>query len=86
MQSLDQLSREEKLRLIMMRYKTVKDLYVYMSERLNYLLPSFKNCRLSHLQDIMYGKKKVLLTSNVTARKVPSWSELSLKRCYEPVT
>ena len=57
-----------------------------MSERLHYLLPSFKNCRLSHLQDIMYGKKKVLHQSNVTARKVPSWPELSLKRCYTTVT
>ena len=70
----------------MARFQTVKDLHTYMSERLNYLLPPFKNTRLSHLQDILYKKKKVLLLSDVTAKKVPNWPELSLKRCFTMVT
>ena len=86
MKTLDQLSREEKINLIMARFRTVKDLHTYMSERLNYLLPPFKNTRLSHLQDILYKKKKVLLLSDVTAKKVPNWPELSLKRCFTMVT
>ena len=49
MQGLDNLSRDEKIRLIMMRFKTVKDLLTYMSEHLNFLLPPYKSTRLSHL-------------------------------------
>ena len=45
MQQIEQLSKEEKIRLIMLRYKSSKDLYIYMSERLGYLLPTLKNCR-----------------------------------------
>ena len=86
MQGLDNLSRDEKIRLIMMRFKTVKDLHTYMSEHLNFLLPPYKSTRLSHLQDILYEKKKVLLLSDVSAKKVPSWPELSLKRCFALVT
>ena len=45
MQQLDSLSKEEKIRLIMLRFKSSKDLYIYMAERLGYLLPTLKNCR-----------------------------------------
>ena len=45
----------------MLRYKSAKDLWTYMTERLGYLMPTLKNCRLKHIQDILYGKKKVLL-------------------------
>ena len=60
MQQIDQLSQDEKIRLIMMRYKSAKDLWLYMTERLGYLMPTLKNCRLKHIQDILYGRKKVL--------------------------
>ena len=61
MQQIEQLSKQEKIRLILLRFKTAKDLWTYMTERLGYLMPSLKNCRLKHCQDIMYGNKKVLL-------------------------
>ena len=60
MQQIDQLSQDEKIRLIMMRYRSAKDLWLYMTERLGYLMPTLKNCRLKHIQDILYGRKKVL--------------------------
>ena len=60
MQQIDQLSQDEKIRLIMMRYKSAKDLWLYITERLGYLMPTLKNCRLKHIQDILYGRKKVL--------------------------
>ena len=69
----------------MMRYKSAKDLWLYMTERLGYLMPELKNCRLKHIQDIMYGRKKVLLLKNVSSKKVPSWPELSVKNCYSTV-
>ena len=82
MHQLDQLSKEEKIRMIMMRYKSVKDLWTYMTERSGYLMPSLKNCRLKHIQDILYGRKKFLYLKNVTAKKMPSWPELAVKNCY----
>jgi hypothetical protein len=54
MQQIDSLSHDEKIRLIMMRYKSAKDLWTYMTERLGYLMPSLKNTRLKHIQDILY--------------------------------
>ena len=85
MQSLDQLSQEEKLRLIMIRYKSAKDLHTYMTERLGYLMPSLKNCRFAYIQDILYKRKKVLLQKDTPAKKVPMWPELSVKNCYPTV-
>jgi hypothetical protein len=82
MQQIEQLSQEEKIRLILLRYKSAKDLWTYMTERLGYLMPSLKNCRLKHIQDILYKRKKVLLQKNVPAKKVPAWPELSVKQCY----
>ena len=78
MPNLDQLSKEEKIRMIMMRYKSVKDLWTYMTERSGYLMPSLKNCRLKHIQDILYGRKKFLYQKDVTAKKMPSWPELAI--------
>ena len=69
----------------MLRYKSAKDLWTYMTERLGYLMPTLKNCRLKHIQDILYGRKKVLLQKDVPAKKIPSWGELSVKNCYENV-
>jgi hypothetical protein len=82
MQQIDSLSHDEKIRLIMMRYKSAKDLWTYMTERLGYLMPSLKNCRLKHIQDILYQRKKVLLQKDVPAKKIPSWPELAVKNCY----
>ena len=70
----------------MLRFKTAKDLWTYMTERLGYLMPSLKNCRLKHCQDIMYGKKKVLLQKDVPAKRIPGWPELSVKNCYGMIT
>ena len=85
MQQIDSLSHDEKIRLIMMRYKSAKDLWTYMTERLGYLMPSLKNCRLKHIQDILYQRKKVLLQKDVPAKKIPSWPELAVKNCYEMI-
>ena len=82
MQQIDQLSQDEKIRLIMMRFKSAKDLWTYSTERLGYLMPTLKNCRLKHIQDILYGRKKVLMQKDVPAKKIPSWPELSVKNCY----
>ena len=85
MQQIDSLSHDEKIRLIMMRYKSAKDLWTYMTERLGYLMPSLKNCRLKHIQDILYQRKKVLLQKDVPAKKIPSWPELAVKNCYDMI-
>ena len=60
MQQIDQLSREEKIRLIKLRFKTRADLWLYMTERLGYLMQTLKNTTMSHLDDILYERKKVL--------------------------
>ena len=49
-------------------------------------MPSLKNCRLQHIQDILSKRKKVLKLKNVSAKKVPSWPELSVKATYDRVT
>ena len=48
-------------------------------------MPTLKNCRLAHIQDILSKRKKVLLLKDVSAKKVPSWPELSVKQCYHLV-
>ena len=53
-----------------------------MTERLGFLMPDLKNCRLKHIQDILYGKKKVLFQKDVPAKKLPGWPELSVKANY----
>ena len=47
-----------------------------------FFMPTLKNCRLKHIQDILTKKKKVLIQEKVSAKKVPSWPELSVKNCY----
>ena len=79
MQQIDSLSHDEKIRLIMMRYKSAKDLWTYMTERLGYLMQTLKNTRRSHLEDILHERKKVLLQKDVPAKKVPAWPELSVR-------
>ena len=69
----------------MLRYKSAKDLWTYMTERLGYLMPSLKNTRLKHIQDILHKRKKVLLQKDVPAKKIPGWPELSVKNCYSTV-
>ena len=81
-----ELSQEEKIRLILLRFKSTKDLWTYMTERLGYLLPSLKNCSHKHIMDILHKRKKVLLQKNVPAKKIPGWPELAVKRCYSIVT
>ena len=66
----------------MMRYKSAKDLWTYMTGRLGYLMPSLKNCMLKHIQDILYSRKKVLQQKDVPAKKIPSLPELAVKNCY----
>ena len=95
------LLRDDKIRLIRQRYKSTKDLHTYMVERrkfyyhlfifpfyliVGYLLPSLKQCRLSHIMAILTKRKKVLLLKDVSAKKTPSWPELSVKQCYHAVT
>ena len=48
-------------------------------------MPSLKRVTLSHIQDILSKKKKVLLLKDCCFLKVPSWPELSVKQCYEVV-
>ena len=80
------MSNRDKMVMIRHRYKSTKDLHQYMVERLGYLLPSLKNCRLKHIQDILSRKKKVLLLKDCSAKKTPSWPQLSVKNCYHVVT
>ena len=60
MESIDQLSVNDKMTMIRNRYKSTKDLWIYMVERckycfdfinimltiVGYLMPTLKNCRL----------------------------------------
>ena len=48
-------------------------------------MPTLKNCRLQHIQDILAKRKKVLLLKDVSAKRTPSWPELSVKNCYHTV-
>jgi hypothetical protein len=41
---------------------------------------------LKHIQDILSKRKKVLLLKDVSAKKTPSWPELSVKQTYDRVT
>ena len=94
---MEKLSYEEKINMIRQRYRSTKDLWLYLTERCTYtplllllllcfiggyLMPSLKNCRLKHIQDIFAGRKKVLLLEKCCAKKVPSWPEMSVKNCY----
>ena len=99
MEAMDGLSVQDKLNLIRQRFKTTKDLWIYTTERrklkrfisiikcflVGYLMPSLKNCRLQHIQDVLSNRKKHLLLQNCSAKKVPSWPELSVKNCYQQV-
>ena len=42
-----------------------------------------KQTRLSHLQDILSGKKKALKQTQVPARTVPNWPQLAVKHHYD---
>ena len=48
-------------------------------------MPSLKATRLSHIQDILSGRKKALLQRNVPAKIVPNWPELAVKNVYYQV-
>ena len=48
-------------------------------------MPNLKRCTLSHIQEILSKKKKVLLLKECCFKKVPSWPELSVKQCYDTV-
>ena len=48
-------------------------------------MPEYKNCRLKFLHQILARKKKHLMRENVCQKLVPSWPELSVKRCYHNV-
>ena len=49
-------------------------------------MPTLKNCRLQHIQDILSKRKKVLLLRDCSARKTPMWPQLTVKSCYHIVT
>ena len=49
MQQIESLSYDEKVRMVMLRYKSAKDLWTYMTERLGYKIPSLNNTRLKHI-------------------------------------
>ena len=55
-----ELSQQQKILLLKSRFKNTKDIHSYMTERLGYLMPSLKACRLQHIQDILSGRKKAL--------------------------
>ena len=87
---------QQKIMLLRSRYKSTKDLWLYMTQHrkyahypidmsfvVNYLLPSLKQTRLSHLQDILSGKKKALRQTQVPARTVPNWPQLAVKHHYD---
>ena len=48
-------------------------------------MPEYKNCRLEYLHQVLARKKKHLLRSDCCQKLVPSWPELSVKRCYHNV-
>ena len=83
MQQKGEFSYEQKIMLCKSRFRSTKDLWLYMTERLEYLMPSCKHTRLDHIQAILQGKKKVLHQKDVPAKIVPMWPELSVKRCYQ---
>ena len=45
-------------------------------------MPSLKETRLQHIQDVLSGKKKVLRQKEVPARKMPNWPQLAVKIIY----
>ena len=46
-------------------------------------MPSLKQCRLSFIQAVLTGKKKVLHAKSVPARSIPNWPQLAVKHVYE---
>ena len=45
-------------------------------------MPTLKNCRLQHIQDVLSKKKKVLKVCETNPRQIPSWPELGVKHIY----
>ena len=45
-------------------------------------MPTLKNCRLQHIQDVLSKKKKVLKICETNPRPIPSWGELGVKNIY----
>ena len=48
-------------------------------------MPPLKVTRLAHIQDILNGRKKVLLTKDIPGTVVPQWNELAVKDIYPRV-
>ena len=69
MESFDQLTYQDKITMIRNRYKSTKEIYLYMTERLGFYMPTLKNCRLKHIQDILTKKKKVLIQEKSLRRR-----------------
>ena len=49
-------------------------------------MPSQKRTTLTHIQDIMNKRKKVLIITECCHKRVPGWPELSVKECYGMIT
>ncbi len=48
-------------------------------------MESFKKVRLQHIQDVLTGRKRVIDSKDVPARRVPHWPELALKNVYDTI-
>ena len=92
------MTYQQKIMLLRSRFKSTKDLWIYMTERckchsfltflsfaVGYLLPSIRETRLQFLQDILSGKKLAFKQSEVPSRHVPHWKELAVKEMYPQI-
>ena len=84
--NMQQLSFDEKVKLILSRYRCTKDLWLYMTTRMGVLLPPLTKCQRKFLNQIMYQRKKYLLQKDVPAFNIPRWPELYVQNCYKTVT
>ena len=48
-----------------------------------FLIPTLKYTKLSHIQAILSGKKRVVKQANVPARSDPNWPEITVKNVYQ---
>ncbi len=52
---------------------------IHLSSIGGFLLPKLSKCKLVFLQGILYGQKSALRQTDVPAKTVPNWPQLSVK-------
>ena len=87
------LSYQQKVMILRQRYRSTKDLWLYMTEKckfepadqlpiVGYLMPPLKTCRLQFIQQVLSHQKKALLQKDVPTRMIPHWPQLGVKYVY----